>query len=192
MKKVLLIDNHDSFTWNLVQRLRECGAEVMVKKNDELSVSDADRIAPDAVVFSPGPGHCEIAEDVGVGPDIFKKFLGKIPQLGVCLGHQMIAQQFGATISKITPAHGEVEQIRVLEHSGLFQKMSDVLPGTRYHSQVVDRGTVPENFKVTAEAANGTVMAIEDRNQKIFGVQFHPESIGTPDGHQILKNFLSQ
>jgi len=193
MKKLLLIDNYDSFTYNLSQYFQELGVAVVVRRNDEISVEEAAKIGADFLVFSPGPGTPENPADIGAGEAIFSHFRGKIPILGVCLGHQMIGRIFGGKIEKVEPAHGKKWRICVLEKSGLFRDFPDEFLGMRYHSMVVARKNFPEKkLKITAETAdeNRLVMAFERVEERIFGVQFHPESVGTKSGMQILENFL--
>lgn len=194
MKKILLIDNYDSFTYNLLQCCRELKTEVFVQKNDEITVSKAQKIDPDFLLFSPGPGTAECQKDIGNGLEIFEAFRGKIPILGVCLGHQMIGKYFGAKIKKVPPAHGKKSIIQILQKSGLFQNFPDQIEGMRYHSLVVDingeaRFIAP--LRVTAKTEDSLIMALEIPEQKIYGIQFHPESIGTKIGRKILENFLS-
>ncbi len=193
MKKLLLIDNYDSFTYNLVQYFQALGVEVIVKRNDKITVSEAEKLNIDYLVFSPGPGTVENSKDIGIGIDLFKKFKGCIPILGVCLGHQMIGYFFGGKIIKITPRHGKRWPIKILNKSGLFKNFDDEFEGMRYHSMVIERDSFPENLKITAETADNEkfVMALENKDEKIFGVQFHPESVGTKTGMKILKNFLN-
>ena len=201
-QKLLLIDNYDSFTYNLVQYFQELGSqknswlEVIVKRNDEITVKEAQELAPDFLVFSPGPGTAENPKDIGVGEDLFQVFRGKIPVLGVCLGHQMIGKIFGGKIIKVSPQHGKRWSIKVLDKSGLFKNFPDTFEGMRYHSMVVEspseKGNI-EGLKITAQTndAERLIMAFEKPDEHIFGVQFHPESIGTKCGMDILKNFLS-
>jgi len=191
-KKLLLIDNYDSFTYNLVQYFQELGVEVIIKRNDEITVKEVKKIDPDYLVFSPGPGTVENSEDIGIGPELFKKLRGKIPILGVCLGHQMIGHIFGGEIIKVEPRHGKRWPIKVLNKSGLFKKFNDKFEGMRYHSMVVDRKNFPKNLEITAETHDDKklIMAFENLDEKIFGVQFHPESVGTKEGIKILENFL--
>ncbi len=184
---VLLIDNYDSFTFNLVQYLQELSATVMVKKNDEITINQADDLKPDALVFSPGPGTVECEEDIGNGLELFAHFKGKIPILGVCLGHQMIGASFGGVIEKAPPMHGKKSLIRILKKDGLFQGFPDAIEGMRYHSLIVKNAKVD----TTAITEDNLIMALEDCDQRIFGIQFHPESIGTKTGIDILKNFLT-
>ncbi|MCF7905698.1 aminodeoxychorismate/anthranilate synthase component II [Candidatus Gracilibacteria bacterium] len=191
MKKVLLIDNYDSFTYNLVQYLQELGCEVIVKRNDNVVTKEAEEIQPDALVFSPGPGTVENARDIGNGIEIFEHFRGKIPILGVCLGHQMIGKYFGGDIQKVFPVHGKRWPIQIIKKTGLFRNFPDQIEGMRYHSLVVTRDTFPPELTITAETEDGLVMACEKADERIFGIQFHPESIGTASGMDILKNFLS-
>ncbi len=193
MKKLLLIDNYDSFTYNLVQYFQSLGVEVIVKRNDEITVAQAERLNPDYLVFSPGPGTVENPDDVGIGPALFEQFKGKIPVLGVCLGHQMIGKFFGGNITKVQPQHGKRWKMKVLNKAGLFKDFPDEFEGMRYHSMVVDRKNFPSNLQITAETADAEklIMAFENQDEKIFGVQFHPESVGTKVGMDILKNFLS-
>ncbi|MDH3324772.1 MAG: aminodeoxychorismate/anthranilate synthase component II, partial [Candidatus Peregrinibacteria bacterium] len=138
MKKLLLIDNYDSFTYNLVQYFQELGVEVVVKRNDEITLEEAKEMNLDYLVFSPGPGSVEIAKDVGVGPELFGYFRGRIPILGVCLGHQMIGHILGGKIRKVAPVHGKRWAMKVLDKSGLFADFPDEFDGMRYHSMVVD------------------------------------------------------
>lgn len=191
-KKILLIDNYDSFTFNLVQYFQELGCEVLVYRNDEISFSEAKKLAPDYLVFSPGPGTVENSEDVGNGIELFEGFRSKIPILGVCLGHQMIAHYFGGRIQKVLPQHGKRWEMKVLATSGLFSGFEPTFEGMRYHSMIVDRQDFPENLTITAETNDEDqfIMAFENSEEKLFGVQFHPESIGTPVGMKILENFL--
>jgi len=192
MKKLLLIDNYDSFTFNLVQYFQQLGVEVLVYRNDEINLEQAIGLSPDYLVFSPGPGSVEVAADVGVGPEFFHHFRTKIPILGVCLGQQMMGYLFGGKIEKVKPVHGKRWPMKVLDKAGLFQDFDDKFFGMRYHSMVVNRQSVPTELTVTVETddEDKLVMAFENINQKIFGVQFHPESIGTEVGMKILENFL--
>lgn len=212
MKKLLLIDNYDSFTYNLVQYFQELGVEVIIKRNDKISVSEAEKLSPDYLVFSPGPGTVENPKDIGIGPELFQKFRGKIPILGVCLGHQMIGHLHGGTIKKVAPVHGKRYPIEILDKSGLFQGFNDTMLGMRYHSMVVSRNSYSDlprllsGIEAQGESVEGTrggliitsqthdqaelVMSAENITEKIFGIQFHPESIGTPEGKKILENFL--
>lgn len=193
MKKILLIDNYDSFTYNLVQYFQELGCEVTVKRNDEVSLEEAKDLNPDYLVFSPGPGTVENPKDVGVGPELFLHFKGKIPQLGVCLGQQMMGHLLGGKIIKVTPQHGKRWDMKVLDKSGLFKNFPDTFKGMRYHSMIVDRQSCPESLKITVETDDKDqfIMAFENREEHIYGVQFHPESIGTPEGMKILENFIT-
>ncbi len=193
MKKVLLIDNYDSFTYNLVQYLQELGAEVFVRRNDKISAEEARDLQPDFLVFSPGPGTVEKDSDVGIGPALFEAFRGQIPILGVCLGHQMIGHILGGKIVRVAPVHGKRWPIKILQKTGLFHGFSDEIRGMRYHSLVVQRENFPEALTITAETQDDEklVMAFEKSDERIFGIQFHPESIGTKVGMEILQQFLS-
>lgn len=193
MSKLLLIDNYDSFTYNLVQYFQELGMEVIVKRNDEITAEEAAALKPDFLVFSPGPGTVEVARDIGNGEALLQAFRGQIPILGVCLGHQLLGKIFGGEIIKVAPQHGKRWPMRVLDKSGLFKDFSDTFEGMRYHSMVVSRDSVPKALNITVETADEDqyVMAFEKPDEKLYSVQFHPESIGTPDGMNLLKNFLS-
>jgi len=191
MKRVLLIDNYDSFTFNLLQAFKEIGAEVLVYKNDQIDAHKVAELNPDFLVFSPGPGDASNHSDIGNGIEIFEVFKDKIPILGVCLGHQMIGEFFGAKIKKITPAHGKKSEI-TLSGSKLFKDLPEKIEGMRYHSMVIDPENFPQDLSITAKTPDGHIMAIEKPNEQIYGLQFHPESIGTKDGLKILENFLNQ
>lgn len=191
--KVLLIDNYDSFTYNLVQYFQTLNLEVIVKRNDEISTKEALEINPDYLVFSPGPGTVENPDDIGVGPELFNLFQNKIPILGVCLGQQMIGHILGGKIVKVPPKHGKRWNMKVLDKSGLFSDFPDNFLGMRYHSMIVSKENFPhEELTITVETEDtGCIMAFENKEKMIYGVQFHPESIGTPEGINILKNFIS-
>lgn len=199
-KKLLLIDNYDSFTYNLVQYFQTLGVEVMVKRNDEISVEEAEVLNPDFLVFSPGPGTVENPKDIGVGPELFEAFRGRIPILGVCLGHQMMGHIFGGTIKKVSPVHGKRWPTKIISPTGIFEGFPEEIETMRYHSMVVafDEGETHSyaSLQITAEfmEPNGEnlMAAFEKADEKIFGVQFHPESIGTKTGMRILENFLDQ
>jgi anthranilate synthase/aminodeoxychorismate synthase-like glutamine amidotransferase len=192
-KKLLLIDNYDSFTYNLVQYFQQLGLAVTVKRNDEITLAEAVDFAPDFLVFSPGPGTVEKQSDIGVGPQLFNAFRGQIPILGVCLGHQMMGQIFGGKILKIEPQHGKRWPMKVLDKSGLFKEFNDSFEGMRYHSMVVKPGSFDKSLKVTAvtDDEHHHIMAFEKPDEKLFAVQFHPESIGTKEGLKILENFIN-
>ena len=187
-RRVLVIDSYDSFVYNLVQYLGELGADPLVVRNDQLSVSAAVDLAPDAVLLSPGPGR---PEDAGIICEAITAFgeLG-VPVLGVCLGHQAIGHVFGARVER-APAlmHGKTSPV---EHLGLgvFAGLPSPLTATRYHSLVIDPHSVPDCLEVTASTADGTVMGVRHRTLPVEGVQFHPESILTMAGHDLLANFL--
>jgi anthranilate synthase/aminodeoxychorismate synthase-like glutamine amidotransferase len=185
---VLVIDNYDSFVYNLVQYLGELGAHPLVHRNDELSVEQIIALDPDAVLISPGPGT---PDDAGVSNDVIRTLGGKVPVLGVCLGHQCIGQVYGGAVVRAPEVmHGKTSLIR---HSGtgVFAGLPDPLEATRYHSLVVDRASVPDVLEITAETDDGIVMGLRHRELGVEGVQFHPESILTVGGHDLLRNFLS-
>ncbi len=190
---VLMIDNYDSFTYNLVQYLQALGAEVKVVRNDELSVAQIDALQPERIVISPGP--CTPSE-AGVSVDIIRELGARIPILGVCLGHQSIGQAYGGDVIRAGRImHGKTSRIRHSGH-GMFAGLPDGYEATRYHSLVVDRHTLPESLEMTAwtENEDGTIeeiMGLRHREHPVEGVQFHPESILTEHGHALLKNFLS-
>ncbi len=185
---LLLIDNYDSFTWNLVHFLGELGAEAQVKRNDALSVAQALDLAPRAIVLSPGP--CD-PDQAGICLDLTAAAAERgIPVLGVCLGHQSIGQAFGGRIVQAPQiVHGKLGRIRH-EGEGVFAGLPDPLIATRYHSLVVARESLPESLKITAALEDGTIMGLQHREKPIHGVQFHPESIASEHGHALLANFL--
>ena len=181
----LLIDNYDSFTYNLWHYLGELGAEVVVKRNDALSVDAALALEPQGIVISPGPSDPDHA---GICLELVRR--AGVPILGVCLGHQAIGQAFGGKIVRAPqPVHGKVSAIRH-DGSGVFAGLPNPLSATRYHSLIVDRASLPAAMTVTAETADGLVMGLAHRERPIHGVQFHPESIASEGGHDLLRNFL--
>ena len=186
---LLLIDNYDSFTYNLVHYLGELGADVVVRRNDALNVQEARGMRPDAIVLSPGP--CDPAR-AGICLALTSAAAEtEIPLLGVCLGHQTIGEAFGGTVQRADEiVHGKVGTI---QHTGqgVFAGLPSPLAATRYHSLVVDRATLPDALEVTAELSDGTIMGLRHRTKPIEGVQFHPESIASDHGHKMLSNFLS-
>ena len=185
---LLLLDNYDSFTYNLVQYLSELGADIRVFRNDEITVSKIKKLKPKSIVLSPGPGR---PENAGIMNDLVKQIAGSIPILGVCLGHQSIAQVNGATIGYASVLmHGKTSEISH-DNSTLFKQVPSPFTATRYHSLVVERDTIPKSFKITAWT-DKTVMAVENKEKKLYGVQFHPESILTAQGKNILNNFLKR
>jgi anthranilate synthase/aminodeoxychorismate synthase-like glutamine amidotransferase len=188
---ILLIDNYDSFTFNLYQLLAELGADVFVARNDRIDLEEIDRMMPslDGIVISPGP--CT-PKEAGISVPLIRRFAGRVPMLGVCLGHQSIGEAFGGhVIPAPTLMHGKTSRIRHCEE-GLFAGIENPFVATRYHSLIVERETLPDCFEITAESDDGIIMAFRHRDYDVFGVQFHPESILTPAGRQLLANFLNQ
>lgn len=182
----LLIDNYDSFTYNLFHYLGELGAEVEVRRNDALAVEDAMAMHPQGLVLSPGP--CD-PDRAGICLDLVTAAAGKLPILGVCLGHQAVGQAFGGKIGRVPPMHGKLSDIRN-DGKGIFEGLPDSFSATRYHSLVVEQDSVPDCLEVTAQTADGAVMGLQHRELPIHGVQFHPESIASEHGHALLGNFL--
>jgi anthranilate synthase/aminodeoxychorismate synthase-like glutamine amidotransferase len=186
---VLVIDNYDSFVYNLVQYLGELGTEPLVHRNDERTVAELEAMEPDAVLISPGPGT---PDDAGVSNEVISTFAGRVPVLGVCLGHQCIGQVYGGEVVRAPQVmHGKTSLIRHTD-TGVFTGLPQPLEATRYHSLVVDRASVPECLEVTAETDDGVVMGLRHRELAVEGVQFHPESILTAAGHDLLRNFLAR
>lgn len=186
---ILLIDNYDSFTWNLYQYFCELGADVLVKRNDELTLAQIDALNPQKIVISPGP--CT-PNEAGISLDVIRHYSERLPILGVCLGHQAMAQAFGATIVRAAKVmHGKTSPIT---HTGLgvFLGLPTPLCVTRYHSLVIDPATLPACFDVTAWSETQEIMGIRHREWDLEGVQFHPESILSEQGHQLLANFLQR
>ena len=185
---ILVIDNYDSFTFNLVHYLLELGAETQVVRNDALTAAEAIAMQPQAVLLSPGP--CT-PNEAGICLDLIAAAAGILPVLGVCLGHQAIGQAFGGDVIRApTPMHGKVSPII---HAGtdIFETLPSPFQATRYHSLIVDRATLPETLVPTAETEDGLMMGLRHATLPLFGVQFHPESIASEHGHQILRNFLA-
>ena len=184
---ILVIDNYDSFTFNLYQFLGELGADLVVKRNDELTVDEIAQLAPEKIVISPGP--CT-PKEAGVSVELVKRLGAKIPMLGVCLGHQSIGEAYGGVVKRAPYLmHGKTSRIR---HTGkgVFQGLEQDFIATRYHSLIVERETLPEALEITAETDDGLIMGFRHKEQPVEGVQFHPESILTEPGKSLLKNFL--
>lgn len=182
---ILMIDNYDSFTWNLVQYLSELD-EVRTVRNDRVTLEEIGDMAPSHIVISPGPGT---PDDSGISKDVIRAFQGRVPVLGVCLGHQALGAVFGGRVVRAgEPCHGKVSLIHH-EGEGILEGMPAPFRATRYHSLVVEESSLPEELKVTARTEDGTVMAMEHRDHPLFGVQFHPESILTESGMNLLRNF---
>jgi anthranilate synthase/aminodeoxychorismate synthase-like glutamine amidotransferase len=184
---VLLIDNYDSFTWNLVQFLGDLGAACDVRRHDALSVADALALRPAAIVLSPGPGT---PDDAGISLDLIAATAGTIPLLGVCLGHQAIGQAFGARVARApAPMHGKLSAMRHTD-TDLFAGLPNPFMATRYHSLIVEAASLPEALVATAWSDDGLLMGLRHRAWPVYGVQFHPESIASQHGHDLLGNFL--
>ncbi|MEY2505691.1 MAG: anthranilate synthase component [Verrucomicrobiota bacterium] len=188
MTRILVIDNYDSFTYNLVQYFGVLGCEVIVKRNDEITVAEAEALAPDRICISPGPGR---PEDSGISNEVIRTLGPKTPILGVCLGHQCIAAVFGGEIiSAPRLMHGKTSPVR--HHgAGVFATLPNPFEATRYHSLIVRRDAFPASLEITAETAEGEIMGLQHRDFPIHGVQFHPESVLTGEGINLLENFLA-
>jgi anthranilate synthase component II len=186
--RVLVIDNYDSFVYNLVQYLGELGAEPLVHRSDALTLEEIVALDPDAVLVSPGPGR---PEDAGLSNAVIQRFAGVCPVLGVCLGHQCIGQVYGGDVVRAPEImHGKTSFVHH-DGSGVFAGLPSPFEATRYHSLIVERASVPEQLVVTAWTDDGTVMGLRHREHAVEGVQFHPESILTASGHDLLRNFLA-
>ncbi len=187
--KVLVIDNYDSFVYNLVQYLGELGAEPLVHRHDALTLDQVEALNIDAVLISPGPGR---PEDAGVSTSVIQWAAGRVPLLGVCLGHQAIGAAWGGQVVRAPEImHGKTSFIEHQE-KGVFAGLPSPLKATRYHSLIVDRDTLPDELEITATSSDGLIMGLRHKEHAIEGVQFHPESILTESGHQLLANFLAQ
>ncbi|WP_425447024.1 anthranilate synthase component II [Dethiothermospora halolimnae] len=186
---ILMIDNYDSFTYNLVQYLESLKEEVSVYRNDEITLEEIEKMDPDMIVLSPGP--CT-PNEAGICKEVVKKFKGKLPILGICLGHQTIGDIFGGKVIKaMEPVHGKVHPIKHGD-KGVFKGLNNPLNVTRYHSLVLERESIPTCFEITAETNEGEIMGIKHKDYLIEGVQFHPEAILTEQGMDILNNFLKE
>ena len=185
--KLLVIDNYDSFTYNLVQLFGEMDVDLVVKRNDEISIDEIKELKPDRVCISPGPGR---PENAGISSDLIREFGESIPILGVCLGHQCIAEAFGGEVVRAEKLmHGKTSQIHH-QQQGVFKDLAEPLEATRYHSLIVKRESLPNSLEVTAQTDEGEIMGLQHRQFPIHGVQFHPESILTTEGCKLLGNFL--
>ena len=185
---ILLIDNYDSFSYNLYQYVGELDPDIKVIRNDEMTVEEIKKLNPEKIIVSPGPGR---PEDAGIIIEAIQTLGKDIPILGVCLGHQAICAAFGATVTYASRLmHGKQSDAKFDTNCPLFKDCPEVAPVARYHSLAADEKTIPECLKVTAKTLEGEIMAVAHKEYPIYGVQFHPESILTPDGKQMLKNFL--
>jgi len=185
---ILVIDNYDSFTYNLVQYLGELGAEIRVHRNDQITVDEVRRLNPARIVISPGPGR---PEDAGITVDVIRQFGPTVPVLGVCLGHQAIGVVYGGTVCRaIAPMHGKTSTV-VHDGKGVFSGIGGPFEAGRYHSLIISAANVPAELEVTARTReDGTIMGVRHRSHPVHGVQFHPESVLTNEGRRILQNFL--
>jgi anthranilate synthase/aminodeoxychorismate synthase-like glutamine amidotransferase len=187
--RVLVVDNYDSFVYNLVQYLGELGGDPVVRRSDQFTLDDVEALDPDAILISPGPGR---PEDAGLSNELIRTYAGRVPVFGVCLGHQCIGQVFGGDVVRAPEImHGKTSLIRH-EGMGVFAGLPQPLEATRYHSLVVDRASVPDVLEITAETDDGIVMGLRHRELDVEGVQFHPESILTAAGHDMLRTFLER
>ena len=185
----LLIDNYDSFSYNLFQYIGELNPDIRVIRNDEMTLEEIRALKPDRIILSPGPGR---PEDAGIIVDAARELGRDIPLLGVCLGHQAICAAFGATVTYAKALmHGKQSVVRQEGNSPLFERLPETFSVARYHSLAADPETMPECLQVTARTEDGEVMAVQHREYPIYGVQFHPESILTPEGHKMLENFMA-
>ena len=184
---VFVLDNYDSFTYNLVQYMGELGAEMVIRRNDELSVNEVEALAPERVLLSPGP--CT-PQEAGISVELIRRMAGKVPILGVCLGHQAIGAAFGGEVVRASRLmHGKTSEV---EHDGktVFAGIASPMTCTRYHSLIVSEKNLPEELEVSARTADGTIMGLRHRKYAVEGVQFHPESVLTADGKRLIQNFL--
>ena len=187
--RVLVVDNYDSFVYNLVQYVGELGGEPVVHRHDALDLEEVEALEPDAILISPGPGR---PEDAGLSNEVITRFAGRVPILGVCLGHQCIGQVYGGDVVRADQVmHGKTSPIRH-QGAGVFAGLPDPLEATRYHSLVVAADTIPAVLEVTATTEDGVVMGLRHREHDVEGVQFHPESILTESGHDLLATFLAR
>ena len=186
---ILLIDNYDSFSYNLYQLVGTINPDIKVIRNNEMTVEEIEKLAPERLILSPGPGK---PSEAGICIETVKKLGSQIPIFGVCLGHQSICEAYGAVVSYAKELmHGKQSQVTLDTDSRLFKNMPKVIGAARYHSLAADKSTIPSELKVTAVTEDGEVMAVEHRTYPVYGVQFHPESILTPNGKTILENFLN-
>ena len=184
---ILIIDNYDSFTYNLVQYLGELGAEIEVRRNDQTTVSEIERLNPQRIVISPGP---KAPDDAGICLEVIRQFAGRKPILGVCLGHQAIGQAFGGKVIRAPQVmHGKTSQI-VHDGKTIFSQLPNPFPATRYHSLIVERESLPSCLEISATSPDGLIMGLRHREMQVEGVQFHPESVLTGAGKQLLANFI--
>lgn len=184
---VFVLDNYDSFTWNLVQYMGELGAELTVRRNDELTVDEVEALAPERIVLSPGP--CT-PQEAGISIDLIRRMAGKVPVLGVCLGHQAIGAAFGGQVVRAAKLmHGKTSEV---EHDGktIFSGIASPMTCTRYHSLIVQEKGLPAELEISARTADGTIMGLRHRRFPVEAVQFHPESVLTDDGKRLIRNFL--
>lgn len=187
---ILLIDNYDSFSYNVYQLTASVDPDVRVIRNDEMTVKEIEELKPGRIILSPGPGR---PADAGICEDVIRYFAGKVPILGICLGHQAICEVFGATVTYAKELmHGKQSKTALDVNSVLFQGMPREITVARYHSLAADPQTMPETLTVTARTADGEIMAVEHKEYPVYGVQFHPESVLTPDGLQIMENFVKR
>ena len=185
---ILIIDNYDSFTFNLYQFVGSINQDVLVKRNDKITVEEIAQLKPSHIILSPGPGY---PKDAGICEEVLQNLKGSFPIMGVCLGHQAIGEVFGGTVAPAPQlVHGKQSKIMIKGKCKLFEGLQESFPAARYHSLVVEKAGLPEELIVTAETEDGEIMAVKHRDHEVYGVQFHPESIMTPDGMQIIKNFL--
>lgn len=186
---ILLIDNYDSFSYNLVQMAGSLAEDIRVVRNDAVSVEEIREMSPTRIILSPGPGY---PKDAGICKEVIEKLQGRIPILGVCLGHQAICEVYGARIVHAKELmHGKKSLIHINRQTTLFKGMADQMEAARYHSLIAKGEKIPEVLRVTARDNNGEVMAVEHKKYPVFGVQFHPESIMTPEGEKVMRNFLN-
>ena len=187
---IVLIDNYDSFSYNVYQLIGSVAPDIKVVRNDEYSVKEIEEMKPEVLILSPGPGR---PAEAGICIEAIRYFAGKLPILGICLGHQAICEAFGGEVSYAKELmHGKQSDVKFDTDCPLFKDCPKVAPVARYHSLAADAETIPEKLKITAFTTDGEVMAVQHKEYPIFGVQFHPESIMTPDGKQMLRNFIKE